>query len=253
MRNLQNRLLIVGLLSVVGCGGSATSGPTETTADSQRRSSQGEASFDSYVEVGRGFQDQGRCADAIARGYDPAIAVFEDEYRGVRVIGSRSTNPAASLGRALAEPSPNGESVFVGPMYSDVMYLAAYCSVELGDVVRAEGYLRKALSIIPNDPLYANELGHIEQTRGDFELSIRTFSAARDSAAELERTDPSVDALGIPMVELRHRAMRGVGYSLIELRRFDEAERIYHQILQENPSDSRARQELAYIAEQRQR
>lgn len=253
MRIVRNLIPLVGLLAVAACGGGAASGPTETASGTQRRSNQGGGSFESYVEVGRTFQEQGRCAEAIARGYDPAIAAFEDEHRGARVVGSRSGTPAATLGALLVASAADEDTVVVGSDYSDVMYFAAYCSVELGDLDRAEGYLRKALGIIPDDPLYANELGHIEQSRGAFEQSLRTFRASWDAAAELERIDPSVEALGHSIATLRHRAMRGVGFSLIELRRFDEAERVYREILSEDPSDAQARNELAFIAEQRQR
>jgi hypothetical protein len=41
--------------------------------------------------------------------------------------------------------------------------------------------------------------------------------------------------------------LRGIGYTLIEQNRLDEAEKIYHQCLELNRNDSKAMDELRYI------
>jgi len=52
----------------------------------------------------------------------------------------------------------------------------------------------------------------------------------------------------------RHAAaQRGLGFTLIERGRWQEAEAIYQKLLQENPQDARARNELEYIRQQREK
>ena len=46
-------------------------------------------------------------------------------------------------------------------------------------------------------------------------------------------------------------AQRGLGFTLIERGRWQDAEAIYQKLLQENPHDDRARNELEYIRQQR--
>lgn len=233
-----HRLILVASIVATACGGTSSGAGTTPDGVDAADDTQHDA-FVSHFGLGMGLQESERCAEAIEQGYDPAIAAFEAGHRGERIVGSRVG------GGAGTEPS------YTVADYADALYLAAFCSVELGDLDRAEAYLRKALTVLEHDPLFESELGHVQQARGDFEGSLVTFQAAVDRARALEGTSPDVTFLGMSLTTIRHRAMRGVGYSLGELRRFDEAEAIYRAVLEEDPSDERSQEELQYIAAQR--
>ena len=61
----------------------------------------------------------------------------------------------------------------------------------------------------------------------------RSFSPASEKTAELGR------------------ALRGMGFTLIEKGRLDEAEKLFRECLQLNPDDGKAKSELRYIEDHR--
>jgi len=133
------------------------------------------------------------------------------------------------------------------------MYLQAFCLVDAGRSTEAVALLERALTLIPDDVVYACELGHVRQEEGRFEEAMTIFRGALENARTLERSGALSRALlfGQPLGWWTRRALRGVGFSLIELGRLPEADAVYRQVLVIDPTDERAIQELQLIATRR--
>ncbi len=103
---------------------------------------------------------------------------------------------------------------------------------------RAVDTLAAGLVLQPYHVRMRNELGYLEQSAGQSERALETFRLA-----ELAAQDPT-DAEGRASLT---RAMRGVGFALIELDRLDEAEAKFRAVLRIDPDDEKAKHELSYI------
>ena len=81
-----------------------------------------------------------------------------------------------------------------------------------------------------------NELGELAAAAADFEQATEFSQWIEDTATRQK---------------MYGAAQRGLGFTLIERGRWQDAEAIYQKLLQENPHDDRARNELEYIRQQR--
>lgn len=118
-------------------------------------------------------------------------------------------------------------------------YLAAYADIDLGNVTSAEKNLKSALRWSPVNAQYQSELAHLMQIRRDWNEALRLFTEA-EANAEAFSPDEVQDT------ELA-RAKRGIGFTLIELGRLEEAEVKFQECLEIDPNDKKAKHELAYI------
>ncbi len=223
----------------------------------------------SLLDYGFALMRRQRCAEAIRDGLDPAIAIYEGNRAEGTVYAAGRTPGAGIVFGLLAavqrqpEGSSGGVIALVGPDWPDAYYLRAYCQVELGDWEGAERSLRKALEFIHDDPVYLCELGHVYQEHHrNWPMSLDFFRQAQASADtmwEHPQSGPTAEnpeGLPMPFGPLSHwrrRARRGVGYSLIELGRLDEAEQLYRELLEMDASDETSRGELEYIRQLRAR
>lgn len=239
--------LILAALLVACGGGNGASGTTTPTP-----SGVGDASLARGVER----MQSGQCDAALREDFLPMIAQGEREANGRAIRSTRTPGPAGDL-QALLGADPEQASVAVGSDYPDMIYFAAYCAVELGDLALAEQLLGRALQIIPDDPAYLCELGHVAQAARAFDEALEIFERAERSAAELSArfaglSEP-VWIIGHDLPWWHRRALRGIGFSLIELGRLDEAEQIYRRVLAIDPGDEQAATELRVIDEMRVR
>lgn len=245
-----------------GCAG-ASSAAEPTTADPAPAASNNaggdRAATEAYLARGMALLGERRCDEAIRLGFDPAIASFERGFApGVRVLGSRTGADAMMLSMLAA--SEGRDAVVIGPDYSDAIYLRAYCLVELGRVPEAAHALQRALEVIPDDVAYACELGNIMQERREWAASLDIYRRALANVDALDRTGAfngtlehptGLPILGLTVSDWRRRAMRGIGFSLIEVGDLDGAEAMFMRVLEIDPNDARALNELAFIAERR--
>lgn len=138
----------------------------------------------------------------------------------------------------LATAENNNAKVIATPC-AEGFYYMGYASLELGRIDDAEKYVKKAIKMSPLNALYSSELGHIYQVKKDWPLALTTFKKSEELA-----NDFSPDSL--KLIELS-RAKRGVGFTLIELGRLNEAKNKFNECLDINPEDKIAKAELAYI------
>lgn len=132
------------------------------------------------------------------------------------------------------------ESASVVPITcANALYLGGYAYLELDDSDRAEQYLNRAVDMSPVNALYLSELGHLHHKKKDWKSALEVFELAEIAAESFSPAEEKNHELA--------RAKRGVGYSLIELGRLDEAETKFQECLDMDPLDKSAMHEIRYI------
>ncbi len=182
-------------------------------------------------------------SEALAQFIEPTMAEFEKEYAGraERVYCARSS--VETLAYLTESASREKPAIVVSQAYAHAYYLKGYILVDRGQLDAALPFLLKAVELSPSNAQYLSELGHVYQSEKNWEKSLETFARAADAARRFSGTAGQ-------SADLR-RALRGQGYTLIELGRFDEAAKLYHQCLELDPGDATAKGELGYIEQQR--
>ncbi len=170
---------------------------------------------------------------------DDAITACDKQYAGSeqRIYAARGT--AETLYYMLKAASENESAIAVATDCSEALYLKAYMSLEQGQVTTAEEFIRRAIEMSPANSQYLSELGHILQYNKKWEEALEVFKQAEEFANSFT-PDPLKDK------ELS-RAKRGVGYTLIELGKLDEAEIKFRECLEIDKNDQGAIRELKYI------
>jgi adenylate cyclase len=92
----------------------------------------------------------------------------------------------------------------------------------VGDHETAIDYSDRAVATNPNSRIVWHYRGWVYQFAGQYEEAIRSF----ERGIRVSPLDPVV-----------HSSLAGIGYSLIELRRFDEAVAFFKRALRQNSSD----------------
>ena len=121
----------------------------------------------------------------------------------------------------------------------------AYAHNELGELVAGKADLDALLALSPANAQALNERGYYYQREKNWQAAAADFKQAAEYSQWIE--DPATRQ------NLHAAAQRGLGFTLIERGRWQEAEAIYQKLLQENPQDARARNELEYIRQQREK
>lgn len=177
--------------------------------------------------------------ESIDKYFDPVIEAYHLYYgnNGKHVYCSRGQTE--TLFYLLKAVDKNEESVVISQLWADAFYLKGYASLDLGEVAEAKTFVEKALELSPSNSLYLSELGHIYQVERKWIEAMELYKRAEESANAYSPENLRNEELT--------RAMRGIGYCLIELGRFDEAEKKYQKCLEINENDKKALNELKYI------
>lgn len=246
---------VTAVLLAILLGGCATTGATQATGDTVTTPAAApDPETARLIAHGTQLAQTGHCDRAMSEALAPALALFERAHRAdpsppraSRVVNSGSVSSLGTDAAGASSPPT------LGPEWSDTMYLQAFCLVDAGRSTEAVALLERALTLIPDDVVYACELGHVRQEEGRFEEAMTIFRGALENARTLERSGALSRALlfGQPLGWWTRRALRGVGFSLIELGRLPEADAVYRQVLVIDPTDERAIQELQLIATRR--
>jgi Flp pilus assembly protein TadD len=127
------------------------------------------------------------------------------------------------------------------PTWAYAYYYKGYALIDLHRMGEARHALGQALELAPRNAQFLAELAATYQNEDGEQMLAISRQAAE--ATHFSPPDLRQDELG--------RALRGQGYALIELKRWDEAEQAYKQALQLDPSDLHARSELDYVLSHR--
>lgn len=175
---------------------------------------------------------------------DPVIAAVEAD--AARTPGK--TYCGMSLAETLAYMSMAAQAktagVAIGRSYCDALFLKGYSLIDLGRLAEARSYLEKAISFAPMHAHFIVELGQSYRAERNWPKMLELCRSAV-FYADLAGDEFKVTDKGL--------ALRCVGYALVEQGKWDEAAAQYRECLKINPNDTKARGELQYIAEQREK
>jgi tetratricopeptide (TPR) repeat protein len=177
--------------------------------------------------------------EAIERYFDPVIEAYNSRY-GIddkQVYCSRGV--AETLFYLLTASKKKEDAVVISQLWADAFYLKGYASLDLGKIEDARTLVKKAVELSPSNSMYLSELGHLYQIERKWNEALDLYKRAEEAATAYSPEKLKNEELT--------RALRGSGYCLIELGRFDEAEKKYKKCLEINPSDAKSLNELNYI------
>jgi tetratricopeptide (TPR) repeat protein len=173
---------------------------------------------------------------------DPLIAAQEKS----RKADPRQTYCARSIQETIfyagmgAKEKKNTVVLPQSACYS--MFLKGFALIDLKRHDEAKVWFERALAMAPSNSQFIGELGEWYKSRRDWDKAAALYAEA-ESASLLSPADSQVFD--------KTRALRGRAFVLVERGKLDEAEKLYRQCLTLDPEDTRSKQELQYIAEQR--
>lgn len=192
-----------------------------------------EARFDPVADVAEGFAllRRGKRAQAVEL-FDKVIASADQHLAGdPRPRLCRTAHDQRVVGHEAAVP--------VDDSVCSAHFGKGFALVDMGRGDLAEAELRKASDMSPNDAHFANEYAELFKSRRDWQSSYDMFARAW---RVVDKSPTGADA------KVAARALRGMGYTRIEMGRFDEAEQLFRQSQQYDPESPVARAELGTIA-----
>jgi tetratricopeptide (TPR) repeat protein len=169
-------------------------------------------------------------------------AFHETEDHGARIY-VRGVDGAACLEGILAQVSqreaahlPARDVICVDNPYPLAALLLGSYYNEIGQSTRAQTMLDRGLVWAPGNPALTAEKGAAQIARRLWAQALQTFSDGLANGAKTLKPEET------------GRLLRGRGFALTELGRFDEAEQAYRRSLEVDPNHGHATEELAYIA-----
>lgn len=173
---------------------------------------------------------------------DRIIADQEKAHRGeTRQVFCARTPAELILYGGMGAQGGKG-AVVLGPDWSMAVFLKGFALIDLQRPDEAKPFFDKAIAMSPMNAQFLGELGEWHKTRREWTQAYQLFERAR-GAARLSPDDMKNHD--------ERRAMRGMGFVLIEQGKLDEAEALFRKCLEMDPNDAGAKTELQYIEEQR--
>ncbi|MDR0480931.1 MAG: tetratricopeptide repeat protein [Gallionellaceae bacterium] len=243
MANLL-RFFFLAAFITVSSGAYAQEGNLgQNGASGQDNSSAQEAAVLELLENGQKLVSSGQSAAAIAE-FDKAIAIYQAAFKNdKRKLYSAHTR-AEALMYLTEAANTNTDAVVVSPNFADAYYLKGYALMELKDVAAAKAALQRALELAPHNAVYWGELGADYEAEHDWQAALSAFKSEADASEFAPDAQKNVS--------LSH-AWRGMGYVYVELNQLDEAEKWYRKCLDLDGNDEKAKSELLYIKQQREK
>jgi tetratricopeptide (TPR) repeat protein len=198
---------------------------------------------DSRVSTAADFMTAHKPAEALLA-IDPVISAFDKDKAKTEkgVYCARSLEEGSALrARALIQQQ---DVDIVTATRCQALFVKGFVLIDLNRASEAGPYLARAAAMAPLNSTFVAEFAEYNKSLGKWTEAYRLFSEA-SAAVEFSPPDSKDFAQG--------RAWRGMGFSLIEMNRLDEAEALFKKALALDPNDAHAKNELAYIAEVRAR
>jgi hypothetical protein len=198
-----------------------------------------EADLVKLIEEGITLVKAGRAEEAITGKFDQVIAWFEKQYAGDKHHIYCGHDQAEVLLYMTEAANKGEEALALTPTWADAWSSKSYALIELHRLAEAEAALDRAIALSPSNAHYLSERGYLYHEAKDWQHALEKYKAAEEAVKLITDKQRQI-------VE-RTRALRGQGYSLVELGDLDAGEQKYQQILALNPDDKKSRQELDYI------
>jgi tetratricopeptide (TPR) repeat protein len=197
--------------------------------------------LDAVAQIGAGKIQQaidGPLTDVVNR--------YEKRYANSRdvVFSARGTMQGflyLSAAAAGHVSKGSGNAIDVGPAWAMAYWGRGYGYSDMNRYPEAEVELKKALALSPRDAQYTSELAYVYQRQKRYNESLALYLSVPDL---LDTMDGWSEAA---KTEYRCKALRGQGYDLVELKRYDEAEAAYNACVVLIPGEPKSLGELEYI------
>jgi tetratricopeptide (TPR) repeat protein len=134
-------------------------------------------------------------------------------------------------------------SVSVENDWCDAMLVKGYALNELKHPEEAEKVLKVLVGHDPNNPNYITEYAYTVRVNGNLERALDLYKQAERIASKL--SDKANAA------HWRAVALRGQGFALTDLQRWDDAKKAYERSFKYEPENEIARHEFQYIEQHR--
>lgn len=215
----------------------------EPSAEAQAR----EAADVQRVMDGVRMIQQGHIMAAIDGPFDEVAQRYESQYLNSKdvIYSARGMTDALLYSTTAASGKRGVSTTVIGPAWAMAYWGRGYAYNEMARYDDAIVELNKALALAPFDAQYNIEIGYAYQRKSAWQASLQHFETA-EAFANLT-TDESV------LVDVTCKALRGKGYDLVELHRYDEARAAYRGCLKLVPGEPKSLGELKYIDEVEQR
>ena len=202
-----------------------------------------EASFAPAMARGLAAVNAGKSADALA-----IFAAIDEKFTAAYAAGPRvycSHNARETVINMTRAAADGQDAISIGGTWYDAIYFKAYSLIDLGRPADAARELDRALKMSPDNPQYLNERAELLTRAGRMDEALALFKQA-----EPDHVYMSSDASALAM---QSRSCRGIGFVLTEQGKLDESEANYRRCLTLDPNDEKSKDELAYIAQLRQK
>ena len=175
---------------------------------------------------------------------DRIIAGQEREHAGeTRRIYCAHT-PEETLTYMTMAATDGKSAVALDPTWCMAIFLKGFALIDLNRPDDARPYLERAVEMAPMNSQFLSELAEWHKVRHEWTEAYALF----------ERAEPASDlSLAANRQFHKARAIRGMGFVLIEQGRLDDAEKLFRKCLEMDPNDEKAKIELEYIRQQRER
>ena len=172
--------------------------------------------------------------------FDKVAASYEERFKDKNTRFFSARTLTESLFYTLEAAGTNKSGVIVVSFnWGSAYYLKGYALLDLGRIPEAKSSLQRAIALSPRNAQFLSELGHVYQLEKDWPTALQEFQLAEAAAKEFSPPNARDAELA--------RAWRGMGYVFVELKRFDDAEKMYRQCLELNKNDATAMSELRYV------
>lgn len=185
----------------------------------------------------------GRPAEALAT-IEPALAAYERQYAGERRQIFCAGTPTETIAAMAQAAAAKRDAVALAGGWCDALFIKGFSLIDLKRLPEATVVFERLVAMAPFHAQYLSELAYIYQQQRDWQKSYDTYGRARDVADFAGEERKAAE---------RGRALRGMGFALIEQGKWDEAEAIYDECLRLDLNDAKAKNELRYIQQQRRR
>ena len=173
---------------------------------------------------------------------DPVIASYDAEYAASDKVVYCAADTKQSLVVLLKAAAAKKSAVTLDSTWCNALFIKAYILIDRNKQSDAGPYLKKATEMSPFNAHYLNEYAEWYKINRNWQTAYDVFSQARD----LREFSPPDYA-----DQIEARALRGMGFCLIELGKLDEAEKMFKDSLKLVPENQTALNEIGYIKELR--
>jgi tetratricopeptide (TPR) repeat protein len=183
----------------------------------------------------------GHIQAAIDGPFDEVVHRYESNYGAStrKIFSARGMADALVYSTLGAAAKPPVATEVLGPAWAMAYWGRAYTYNEMARYDDAIVELNKALALAPYDAQYNIELAFDYQQKRQWARSLALYKTA----------EAFVDLTAAPeaVANITCKALRGQGYNLTELHRYDEARAAYRACLKKIPDEPKSLGELNYI------